>query len=351
MAQFTRRQATLSLAGAALAPALRPARAEEQGQVILGTWGGGTSAVYRKALKVFTDRTGIPARVAEWPDPEPAIRAQASNPQYNAGVAPFMDAYKLHRDGLLETFSDADLPGIEKLPPEHAVRSKDGRIYGAPVNFSCYGIAYNRDLAKSSDFDSWKSLGDPKWKGKLAMTRVIWASTLDLTLFAKINGGNEKNIEPGIPLLKALAANAAVVYTGMAQMNALLTRGEVVATPYYSSRFWGSASVANAEFQIPREGGLLQPYMVVVPKGSPHVAAARRLLAFALEAKTQELLAAESGYMPFNPEAQLTPEMEKKVGMPLATLRTKLYQPDWGIVAEKQQERIDLVEQLLSQTR
>src|SRR5262245_6523054 len=168
MAQFTRRQATISLVGAAIGSRLRLAYAEEPGQIIMGTWGGGTSAVWRKALKLFTDKTSIAARVAEWPDPEPAIRAQASKPQYNVGIAPFMDAYKLQRDGLLETFSDADLPGIEKLPAEYAVRSKDGRLCGAPVSFSCYGIAFNHDLAKSSDFASWQSLADPKWKGKLA---------------------------------------------------------------------------------------------------------------------------------------------------------------------------------------
>ncbi|MEJ0018825.1 MAG: extracellular solute-binding protein [Acetobacteraceae bacterium] len=340
-----------ALAFTALATVSAAAQDAAKGEITMGSWGGGTSAAWRSIIKPFTDRTGIPVRVVEWPDPQPVIRAQAGNPQYNAGVMNYVDAYRLAKAGMLQTFRPEQVPGISHIPPEYLLKDKDGAIIGVPVYFQYYGIAYNVNEAKASDFESWDSLADPKWKGKLGIARSKDSATYDLTLYAHIHGGSDTNIEPGIPLLRGLAANSIAVTAAMAQMNTLLSRGEVAAVPYYSARFWGPQALPNASIVLPREGGLMLPYLVAVPKGSKHPAASLAWLNYVLEAQPQLTILHGSGYIPFNADAKPDGEDLGRLGMPVADLLKRLYEPDWGTVADHQEERINLVEQISAQVK
>ena len=336
---------------AALAFAAAPALAQGKGEIVMGAWGGGTSATWRAGVaEPFTKATGIPVKINEWPDPEPQIRAQRANPQYNMAVATYFNAANLHRDGLLETFDEAEFPDMKHVPDRYKMKAADGRLIGIPAYFQYYGIAVNTDLAKVSDFQSWNDLADPKWKGKLSVTRPIYASTYDLVLFAKIAGGDEKNIEPGLPLLKALGANALNVYNSMAHLNTLLTRGEVAAAPYYVTRVWGmkQAGVKNVEFILPKEGSLAIPYILVVPKGAKHPEAYKAFLKSSLETVQQAKMLDLSGYIPLNTTTPISAEHEANFGMKLPALLERLYQPDWDVIAQTHKERVAQVEQLLS---
>ena len=342
-------KSTSAIGLAALAGA--PALAQGRGEIVMGAWGGGTSATWRTGVaEPFTAKTQIPVKINEWPDPEPQIRAQAANPQYNMAVGTYFNAANLWRDGLLETFDAKDIPLLSMVPEAYVMRAPDGKVLGVPCYFQYYGIAVNTDLAKTSDFQSWNDLANPKWKGKLSVTRPIYASTYDLVMFAKINGGDEKNIKPGEALLKALGNNAVNVYNSMAQLNTLLTRGEVTAAPYYVTRVWGlkEQGAKNVDFVLPKEGGLMLPYILIVPKNARHRDAYMAFLNHQLEAAQQLKMLDLSGYLPFNGQAQLSQRDVDRIGMPMKDLLARLYQPDWDVVAQTHKERIALVEQLLS---
>ena len=342
-------QTTTALA--LLAFAATPALAQNRGEIVMGAWGGGTSATWKTGVgDPFTAKNQIPVKINEWPDPEPQIRAQAANPQYNMAVATYFNAANLWRDGLLETFDAKDIPLLATVPDAYVMKTPDGKVIGVPAYFQYYGIAVNTELAKTSDFQSWNDLGNAKWKGKLSVTRPIYASTYDLVMFAKINGGDEKNIKPGEALLKALGNNAVNVYNSMAQLNTLLTRGEVTAAPYYVTRVWGlkEQGAKNVEFVLPKEGGLMLPYILVVPKNAKHRDAYMAFLNYQLEPAQQLKMLDLSGYLPFNTQAQISPKDEARIGMPMKELLSKLYQPDWDVVAQTHKERIALVEQLLA---
>ena len=336
---------------AVLLAAAAPAHAQGKGEIVMGSWGGGTSETWREAAaKPFTEKTGIPVRITDWPDPEPTIRAQKGAQQYNMAVATYFNAANLYKDGLIETFTTDDVPALKDSPERYVMKGPDGKILGVGIYFQYYGIAYNTEMAKAAELQSWESLADPKWKGKLAVTRPIYASTYDLVLFAKIKGGDENNIEPGLPLFKALAGNSMAVYNSMAQMNTLLTRGEIAAGPYYFTRVWSfkRAGVKNVDIVLPKEGGLMLPYMLIVPKGAKNLEAAKAFLNYASMPETELRMLDRSGYIPLNTKAQLSEAQVKEIGMPLPALMDKLYQPDWNVVAAKQEERIGIVEQIVA---
>ncbi|RYF55309.1 MAG: ABC transporter substrate-binding protein, partial [Comamonadaceae bacterium] len=237
--------------------------------VVHATWGGGSAKVLRETVQeTFTKSTGIPVRMVEVPNTAGAVRSPAAK-QYSVVDMTFFEGVGMADLDLLESFSDEELTEVANLPPETVLRNKQGRIVGVSTYFSYYGIAYNSNLASAADFNSWKNLADSKWKGKLSVTRPVYAASYDLTMLAHAAGGSDAKVEPGVPLLKGLINNALTTYTSLAHINTLLGTGEVVAVPMYSTRIWhlNREGVKHLKIAIPDEGALMLSYVAVAPKG------------------------------------------------------------------------------------
>ncbi len=332
----------------ALGSTAGPASAQK---IAMATWGGGVGETWKNSFaKLFADATGTPVTITEVPNPEAQVRAQKGSPQYNAVIATYFEAANMNRDGLIETFDPADFPEIKNIAEKYRLLDKNGRLLGMPVYFMYYGIALNTDNAKASEMTSWQDLAKPKWRGQLALNRPIYASTYDLTVMAYASGGDEKNIEPGMRLFEQVAQNGMTAFSSMAQMNQLLTRGEIAGGAYYSTRVWQMKreGLTNVDFVVPKEGALMLPYLVVVPKGTFDLPTAKAWLDFVGKAGPQLKATDISGYMPLNETAVLPPALERLVGMSLAALKPRLIQPDWAYIAEKQRERVAFVEKTLA---
>jgi len=327
---------------------LQPAQAQGKGEVVMAAYGGGNGETWRKgAAQPFTAQTGIPARVIDLPNVDAAFRAHAANPQYNVGWAGSFNAVNLHREGLIETFAPDDFPELKSVPAAFQIKAADGRLLGIPVQFQFYSIAYNTTLAKASDFESWKSLADSKWKGKLSMAQAYIAANYDLVMYSRANGGNEKDIAAGMNTLRDVAKNTLTILTSFAQGNTLLGRGEVSALPFYSARIWAlKAEGAKVDIVVPKEGALMLPYLLIVPKGAKDRDAYMAFIKYSLQAAVQLKMYDVSGYLPLNPDAKLTPEQERGLGMPLPALMSKLYSPDWTVIADAQKERTNSIEMI-----
>jgi len=319
--------------------------------ITMATWGGGVGKGWREAFgKPFTAAKGYPVTIVEVPSPEAQIRAQKDAPKYNAAIASLFEAVQMYDDGLLEDFDPKDIPALKDVPEKFLLKTPAGRVVGVSTYFAYYGIAVNTDLAKSSDFSSWKELGNPKWKGKLAITRPVYSSAYDLTILSVASGGTEKDPAKGLPLLSALAGNSLAMYSSMAQMNQLLQRGEVVAAPYYSTRVWEMRreGMKNLQMVTPKEGGLSIPYLVVVPKGATGKNEYMQWLNYVAQPEGQIRLAELAGYMPLNSTAVLPPALEKELGQPLPALLQSLYQPDWMLIARTRKDRMSMVEKAMA---
>jgi len=337
-----------SVALAAMSTMVSAVQAQD---VTMATWGGGVGTAWRTAFaEPFSKESGINVKIVEVPTPEAQIRAQKDDPKFNAAISSLFEAAQMYADGLLEDFSIDDFPALKNVPEKYLLKASNGRLIGVSTYFAYYGIAVNTELAKASEFESWKNLGNPKWKNKLSITRPIYSSAYDLTIFSVAEGGSEKDIDKGLELLKKLADNALAMYSSMAQMNQLLQRGEVTAAPYYSTRVWQMRKdgMNSIEMVIPKEGALMLPYLVVVPKNAKNRDSYMKWLNYVAEAAGQERIADIAGYFPLNNQAKLSKEAQDMLGQPLEELRKNLYQPDWNYIAEKRRERIELVEKTMA---
>ncbi len=319
-------------------------------EVIHATWGGGGAKATREIVQEpFTKSTGIAARMVEVPNTAGAVRSPAAK-QYSVVDVTFFEGVGMADMDLLESFTDQELTEAANLPPETVLRNKAGRIIGVSTYFSYYGIAYNSNLASAEDFKSWKNLADPKWKGKLSVTRPVYAASYDLTMMARAAGGSEADIKPGLPLLKGLIDNALTTYTSLAHINTLLGTGEVVAVPMYSTRIWhlNREGAKHLKIAIPEEGALMLAYLAVSPKGSGDRKETIRYLNHLISADSQVGMAMVGGSIPTNRKAKLPDAYVQSLGISPDELMKRLYSPDWKQVVSHHEERVNLVEQIMA---
>ncbi len=353
-ARPNRRTLLTASAGAAALLAL-PGAARANPRLTHSTWGGGVGKTWIDAFSGdFEKGGGSPVRVIEVPNPEAQLRAQASNPQYNTAVTTQVQAINLMNDGLLETFSLDELPEMKNIDRQYWLTTKDGRLAGVTPYFVYYGIAVNTKVAKAADFESWSALGDPRWKGKLSMTRPIYLATYDLPIMARSLGGSEKQPDGGLKLIDAMSRNVLSMSTSLAQQNTMLIRGEIAAMPFYSGRVWSMRAEGHNDVQmvIPKEGALLIPYIVVAPKGVKDRAATVRWLNYIASAAPQERGAVQSGYVPASSKAVMSAEAKAGFGAEsYDALRARLYQPDWNYIADNYKNTVATIEKNLAAVR
>jgi len=322
--------------------------------IVMATFGGGVETTWEGAFATpFAKSTGHSVKIVAVPTPEAQVRGQAGNPQYNVAVVTYPQGANLLKDGLIETLDMADVPVVAETNPAYLMKAPNNKLAGVSPYFMYYGIAINTDQAKKSDFTSWSDLANPKWKDKLALTRPIYLATYDLTIMAISAGGNENKIEPGVELLRRTAKNALTLYSSMAHMNSLLTRGEVAVGPYYSGRVWQlrREGAKNVDMVIPKEGALMIPYIVVVPKGAKNFNIVKKWLNYIAMAEPQLRAMALGGYFPLNAKAKLPAEVEKEMGTSLEALMPRLHQPDWAVISAAEKDRINMIEKMLASTK
>ncbi|KGM47783.1 extracellular solute-binding protein [Pseudooceanicola atlanticus] len=349
--KFTRRQTLASALGATATLSMPSRLLAQSGPLLHASWGGGVGDTWTNAFaEPYAEETGTEVRIVELPNPEAQFRAQAGNPQYHTGIGTFVQGVNLMRDDMLETFGLDEIPNMKNIDEKYWLKTEDGRIAGVTPYFAYYGIAVNTNEAPVEEFSSWKNLADPKWESRLGMTRPIYLSTYDLTILSKTAGGDEYNTEGGMELLKGMAKNVLNVGNSLAQQNTMLERGEVAAMPFYSVRVWSlnEAGVDYVRIVIPEEGALLLPYAIFAPKGVKNREMVAEWLNYIASAAPQERGTALSGYIPANNDAKATDEIKAKLGGEYDELRARLYQPDWGYIAENQKDTVAAIDQMLA---
>ncbi|MBS0539199.1 MAG: extracellular solute-binding protein [Proteobacteria bacterium] len=318
----------------------------------MAVWGGGGANTWREAfIKQFSPPgDGHSVKMVEVPNPAGALRSPAAANQYNLALVTYFEAIALSQAGLIETFTDAQLPGAADVDRKYLTKDKAGRLVGLPVYFTYYGIAYNTDLAKAEDFASWQGLADPKWKSKLSLTRPVYLAPYDSVIMAKAMGGSERDIDPGFKLLERIVPSVLATYTSLAHMNTLLTRGEVAAVPFYASRVWAlrRQGATNVQIALPKEGVLMLPYVVVVPKGAKNLDKSLVWMNYIAGAEPQLRAALLDGWLPMNSKVKLPEELQKTLGRPYDEILKSLYSPDWTVIVERNEERVNRAEKLMS---
>lgn len=280
----------------ALAPAVVRAQSAEP-EVVMATFGGTIEQFVRaEIVPAFEKATGIKVKLL--------VGTALSNYAKIAAArnSPDIDIYwsneLTHAAGKQQGLYDKlDTKVVTNLADVYA-SSKDPDGIGVGIYVLATGIQYNSKALRDAGIappTSWNDLFDARLKGKVALYSFDVAYSQDLLVFlARLAGGSEKDVRPGIERLKALKASGNLVTfaSSPAELDNMLVQGQAWMTVNGSPRaFMLKNRGAPIDFAFPKEGaGYFTNYFEVV-KNAPHPKAAQLLVNFLISPEMQLIIA------------------------------------------------------------
>jgi putative spermidine/putrescine transport system substrate-binding protein len=199
------------------------------------------------------------------------------------------------------------------------------------------GLIYKKSAFKTPP-TSWMDLFDSAYKGKVTTWDAPAFSVNALPVVAKLNGGSESDLQPGIDIF-AEAARAGQFRGFIASIDALrqqLNSGEVVIAPGFQgvAQPWIDAG-DDIGFVAPEEGLMAFPEGFQLVKGSSD-AQLEQAAALMNELFTPENVAEYcnlNGLLPLVEGAELKPELAEKETFQLSAIESAI-QIDWATLVE-----------------
>ena len=258
------------------------------------------------------------------------LQAQKGHQQINVAVMDDGPMYQAMQMGLCAKIDEApvmkDLYPLARLGPT-----------AVGVGMVATGIGYNADAFKKMGLpapDSWTVLTDKRLKGKLGVPPITNTYGLHtLVMLARINGGGEKNIEPGFTAIaKQVAPDVLSWAPTPGEMDGLMQSGDVILAPYGSGR---AVALQNTGFPLkfvyPKEGAVALQVAACVVAENAQPALSQQFVQYLLGPDVQALQAQAIGLGPVNSMVKLTPEVAARVPYGASQI-AKLVALDWTTI-------------------
>ena len=244
------------------------ASAQEHVQITFFIWAGSNQGVVPMEVieKYRADHPNVTIDVLEsnnaitYPKMVAARRTTPDDPLVHCGFFNVDSMNKGDVDDMWESIDPARVPNMENVI-EAFVRP-DAR--GVGYQMSGIGILYNKDKVETPP-DSWSALWSDEYTN--AVTFFDYDSRM-LVIAARLNGGDEFNIDPGFETWAEHVGNIRALVDSNDGVKNLLVSGDALLAPWFSSL----ASVWIAEgaplgFAAPKEGLIAFPIYLTIGKG------------------------------------------------------------------------------------
>ncbi|MCY0389373.1 ABC transporter substrate-binding protein [Robbsia sp. Bb-Pol-6] len=327
--------AALACAGALLGPTFAHAEAT----LYVANVGGSSEQLFRqKIIPVFEKAHAVKIVyvAGNSSDTLAKLQAQKGHEQINVAVMDDGPMYQAMQMGLCAKVDEApvmkDLYPLARLGPT-----------AVGVGMVATGIGYNADAFKKMGLpapDSWQALADPRIKGKLGMPPITNTYGLHaLVMLARMNGGGEKNIDPGFTAMtRQVAPNVLSWPSTPGEMDSLMQSGDVIIAPYGSGR---AVALQNTGFPLkffyPKEGGVALQVAACPVVENAQPALSQQFIQYLLSPEVQVLEAQASGLGPVNKTVKLPPEIAARVPYGPEQV-AKLIGVDWTTINQHRQE-------------
>ncbi|WIM09788.1 ABC transporter substrate-binding protein [Enhydrobacter sp.] len=215
-----------------------------------------------------------------------------------------------------------------------SARFKDDKAVA--IGLVATGLMYNTKVFKEKGWSaptSWNDLKDSKYKKTIVIPPINNTYGLyTLMMFARLNGGGEKNIEPGFKVMKAdVNPNVLAYEPSPGKMTELFESGQGLLAVWGSGRVQSFANTGfPVDFVYPKEGAvtlLASACPIAKANASP---LASQFIEAMLQPKLQLILLKDYGYGPVNKKVEVPPELAKMA--PVGERAAKLINPDWDTI-------------------
>jgi putative spermidine/putrescine transport system substrate-binding protein len=232
------------------------------------------------------------------------------NPEIDIVFLVYPESVKAVHEGIGMELTPEELPNVVDVY-DAWYEGFNRRAVG--LDYASFGIAYRTDMVDAPT--SWADLWDPKFKGKLAMPDLTASGSYQvLVMAAKINGGDENNIDPGFEAMKRLRPNVRKFFKSNPEAAQLFERGEVVAGGWYDGRTWGlHDNGVPLQWVAPKEGAMIGMASFHIAKNTKHPDLCKKYVNWAISPKAQEDFCSNMGYGPVNKKAKLRGKAAERV--------------------------------------
>lgn len=291
------------------------ASAAAQGEpLVLMTWGGVWQKTFDGIAASYKAKTGQQVNVVAQASADAGLArliAQKDKPQVDLWTPNMVNYGRALAAGVLAVFPAAGIPNVASVP--ESLRFS----HGVTAWVSQRGIFFRKDLVPFAP-TRWQDLWDPRLKGKMAAPAAAFDPGYFPLMAAAINGGNERNLDPGFAKLKELRPSFLSFYTNNVQSIRMLETGEValIAWGVLPNVIQHLGPGSKYGFAVPKPVFVAETPVTMVAN-APRARASADFVNYVLSPEVQETLAAALGSMPANSKAkppailqQLLPSLE-----------------------------------------
>jgi putative spermidine/putrescine transport system substrate-binding protein len=234
-------------------------------------------------------------------------------------------------------FNAKKMPNLKRVHPQFRRPGDKGVFFAS----SPIGIMYNKEVFKKKGWKpptSWKDLWNPKFKGKVAFWDAPSWSFNGLVVTARLNGGGEKNIEPGIKVYEKAAKAGQIhsLYTSNNQAQQLLVSGDAWITPFFFGIMqpWVRQG-APLGYAVPKEGQIAFQLGFGMVKGSTPAQqeVAMDLVNMMLLPRMVEKWSNYTFSVPLVRGVRVNPELQKLSAYQTKAIKKQI-QLDWTTIAK-----------------
>jgi putative spermidine/putrescine transport system substrate-binding protein len=253
------------------------------------------------------------------------LKASTGSPPYDVLLVDEGPRNQAISQGLLLPVPLDRIPNARNIYP--LLRVDDG--YGPRQSCSIMGIAY--DPKRVERPQSWADLWAPKYKGKIALNPG--SATLGISFLvvaAKLNGGGERDINPGFDAIKRLMPSVVSIPNTPAVLATLFERGEVSIAPLWNTNTLAlKAKGVSIDWVAPKEGAVGSYGHAEIAKGTAVTDLALKFIDQVLSFESQRGMA-NSPYFsgPVHKDVRLPPETAAYVPSTEEAI-TALQRLDW----------------------
>jgi len=263
------------------------------------------------------------------------VRVQKDNPQIDVAFIDDGPAALGASEGMWAALDPKIVTNLQKLYPV-ALQPNNVGVY---LGMNATGLMYNAQIFKDKNLKplvSWMDVLRPEFKQRFVMPPITNSyGLLALTMFARINGGNEKNIEPGFAVMKKLKDSVISFEPQAGKMSELFQSKEAWAGIWGSGRVYSLADMGfPIEFVYPKEGTVALAVAMEIVKNAKNMRLAQEFVNFMMEEKSQEVWARTFMLGPMTKGTKLSPDVAKRVPYGAEQIG-KLVTVDWEYINQK----------------
>jgi len=190
---------------------------------------------------------------------------------------PFKQAKAL---GLCQKVTEKEIPTLSKIPKEFLDPDQLGTIN----RLVTFGLWYDYKTFNEKGWaapSSWYDLWDPKFKGRVVLPTgsSTWSFIFAMTI-NKLEGGDDKNWDPGFKKIKTLVPNLHSFSPRSSNTMTLVQRGEAWIGPFGLAYTYAADREKGIPMKgvIPKEAGVYYASWIIIPKNARHLELAYKLV-------------------------------------------------------------------------